>query len=216
MKGLRLAILALILVSGLTACAPSSGTAAPTPAPASTATTAFVPPPVPQASPTPASATQPPTTATALDPCILVPSQEASSVAGATYTQGQEETTPDGGGKRCVYGSNTTNVFEIEVAQAPDVATAQQYRDSYLADIQSQAAQFASQGLTVTPVPDFADGAVQATLSVSYAGHTIGGSAFAFLKGTVFVGMSDITRDTPAATIDSLQTEATTVTGRLP
>ena len=216
MKGLRLATLVLILVSGLTACAPSSGTTAPTSAPASTATTAMVPLPVSQASPTAEGATQPASTATALDPCVLVPPEEASSVAGATYTQGQEETTPDGGGKRCVYGSNTTNVFEVEVAQASDVATAQQYRDSYMADIQSQAAQFASQGLVVTPVPDFADGAVQATLSVTYAGHSIGGSAFAFLKGTVFVGMSDITRDTPAATIDTLKTEATTIMGRLP
>jgi hypothetical protein len=216
MKGMRLGTLVLLLSGGLTACVPSSGTAAPTSPPASTPTTALAPPPVSQASSTPASATQPASTATALDPCALVPPQEASSVAGATYTQGQEETTPDGGGKRCVYGSNTTNVFEVEVAQAPDVATAQQYRDSYLADIQSQAAQFASQGLTVIPVPDFADGAVQATLSVSYAGHALGGSAFAFLKGTVFVGMSDISRDTPAATIDSLQTEATTVIGRLP
>jgi hypothetical protein len=104
----------------------------------------------------------------------------------------------------------------IEVAQAPDVATAQKDRDQFVADLQSKAAELASQGLVVTQIPDFADGAVSATLNMSIAGVTIGGSALGFLHGPVFVGISDITRGQPAPTVDALKNEAITIIGRLP
>jgi hypothetical protein len=152
---------------------------------------------------------------TSLDPCQVVPSGEASALTGVMFGEGKEETNP-GGGKRCVYGANTANVLSVLVAQAPDVTTAQQYKQAFIADIQAQAQQLASQGLTVTEVPDFADGAVQAQLSLSYGGQTIGGSAFGFLKGMVFVGMSDVTKGQGAPSIEALKAEATTVMGRLP
>src|ERR1039457_4982289 len=73
--------------------------------------------------PAPAPATSTSATPTNLDPCQLVTQDEASSLAGATFGPGKEEST--GGGKECVYGSQTTNVMDIIVAQAPDAATAQ-------------------------------------------------------------------------------------------
>ena len=44
-------------------------------------------------------------------------------LSGATFGDGTEGTT-QGGGKTCVYGAQTSNVFSVIVAVAPDVATA--------------------------------------------------------------------------------------------
>ena len=60
---------------------------------------------------------------TSLDPCQLVTSSEASALAGTTFGPGQEEASGQGG-KRCVYGSQTTNVFMVEVGQAASPAAA--------------------------------------------------------------------------------------------
>lgn len=213
MKPVHATLAALTMAALLFGCGLGS-TAATTATPS---TVPIAPPPQQAPTDTPAATDQPQTTSspTSLDPCVLVPKDEASTLANYTFGDGVEETNPDGG-KRCVYGSQTTNVMNIEVAQAPDVATAKQYKDSFIADIQSQAAQLASQGLVVTQVPDFADGAVQAELNISISGISISGSAFAFLKGTVFFGMSDVSRGQPAPTIDALKGEANTVIGRLP
>ena len=69
-----------------------------------------------------AAATQPAVT-TSLDPCQLVTSSEASSLAATTYGPGQVESSGQNG-KRCVYGSGTTNVFMVEVGQAASAAAA--------------------------------------------------------------------------------------------
>ena len=61
---------------------------------------------------------------TAIDPCQLLSPAEASQFAGATYTAGEESETP-GHLRICTYGAQTKNVFEVQVLQAPDVATAQ-------------------------------------------------------------------------------------------
>jgi hypothetical protein len=150
-----------------------------------------------------------------INPCDLVPQDEASTLANYQFDVGSLEDDPNGG-QRCVYGSQSTNVMSVLVAQASDPTTAQGYRDKFVAEMQSQAAQLAANGLVVTEVPDFADGAVQATLDLSIGGMTISGSAFGFLKGDTFVGISDVTRGQPAPTIDALKAEANTVIGRLP
>src|SRR4051794_15055715 len=72
---------------------------------------------------------------TAIDPCQLVSSAEASALAGTTYTTGVEQTTGTGG-NMCVYGSRTTNVFMVLVAQAPDAGTAQTNWAQYEAEAQ--------------------------------------------------------------------------------
>jgi hypothetical protein len=176
---------------------------------------------VPQAAATPtqaATSTSAPQQAavnTPLDPCQLITSQEASKLAGTTFGQGAESTTPQGL-KICTYGGNTTNVFTVSVIQAPDLATATANKDQFLADLEGKLQQLASQGLTVTQLPDFADGAVLATANITAGGVNINGGAFAFLKGTVFVGFSDLVVGGPGPDSTAMQSEATTVLGKLP
>jgi hypothetical protein len=209
MRPIHLGIGAIALAVLLNACSPSPSTSVPTSMPVSPATSAPTLPPEPTIAPEQAS------TPTSLDPCLLVPSQEASSLAGVTFGEGKEETVP-GGAQRCVYGADTANVLSIEVAQAPDVATAQKDKDQFIADIQAQAQQLAGNGISFTEVPNFADGAVQAEMNVSVAGITVGGVAFAFLKGTVFFGITDVVRGQSPPSVDAVKGEAQTVLGRLP
>src|SRR4051812_39997261 len=57
--------------------------------------------------------------ATTLDPCQLVTAAEASQLSGVTFGPGKEETTgSDNTGKRCTYGSQTKNVFFVQVVSA--------------------------------------------------------------------------------------------------
>ncbi len=181
-------------------------------------TAAVMPVPTPTSAPT-ATQAQAPTQAsaaqTSLDPCQLISSQEASSLAGVSFGAGTEGTT-QGGAKTCTYGANTANVFMVIVGQAKDAASAQAYKTEFLADLQAKLQQLTSQGLKVTELPNFADGAVLATLSISEQGVSINGSSMGVLKGTVFFGFSDIVVGGAAPTSDAMQSEATAVLGRLP
>ena len=118
--------------------------------------------------------------------------------------------------KTCIYGSQSANIFTVDVAQAADVATAQKYKDQFLADLQANLQQLSNQGLNVTQLPNFADGAVLASASISAQGTTFNGSAIGVLKGTIFFGFSDIVVGGAAPTSAALQSQATTVLGRLP
>ncbi len=95
---------------------------------------------------TPSVGLQPQATSagTALNPCDIVPQDEASTLANFQFDAGTVEAN-SGSGSRCVYGSQSTNVMTVNVAQASDAATAQAYRDAFIADIQSQAAQIGRQ-----------------------------------------------------------------------
>ena len=152
---------------------------------------------------------------TSLDPCQLIPSQEASSLAGTTFGTGAEGSLP-GGGKTCTYGSQSSNVFIVQVVQAPDAATANAAETQFLSDLQASLQQLSSEGLNVTQLPDFADGAVLAEASINAGGVSVNGSAFGFRKGTIFFGFDDVVLGGPAPSGDALQAEATTVLGRLP
>jgi hypothetical protein len=218
---------ALVIVMLFSACSPAAqktnqpvATAAPTatptippptlvpPTPAAAATQAVTPM---NSTPTSAGTAVP----TALDPCQLIPSGEASSLAGVTFGDGAEGSVP-GGGKTCTYGSQSTNIFYIMVVQAPDDNSAKAAQDQFIADINSNLQQLTSEGLTVSQVPDFADGAVTGSVKVSAGGLTVTGSAFGFRKGTIFFGFSDVTGGGGAPTPEQMQSEATTVLGRLP
>lgn len=201
MNRTTLGIFSLAIAGLLSACgaATATPTAAPTP----------VDTPVPTSAPVQTSAP------TALDPCTLLTTQEIASLAGTTFGAGEESTTP-GGGKICTFGANTANVFMVEVAQAPDVATAQAYKKQFVADLEARLQQLASAGLKVTELPNFADGAVIGTLNLNIAGITINGSAMGVLKGTVFFGYSDVVKGGAAPTTEALQAEAQTVLGRMP
>jgi hypothetical protein len=204
MKRYGITISVLVIAALFSACSAATGTPAltSTPVPAPGLAPAAV---QPQAAPV----------AVALDPCQLVTSQEAASLAGTTFGAGLEGSTP-GGLKTCTYGSQATNVFTVDVAQAADVATAQKDKDQFLADLQANLQQLSDQGLNVTQLPNFADGAVLASASISAQGTTFNGSAIGVLKGTIFFGFSDIVVGGAAPTSEALQTEATTVLGRLP
>lgn len=166
---------------------------------------------------TPAGTSTPQQTAepVSLDPCQLITSQEASTLTGATFGEGMGKTLP-GGGKTCTYGSQTTNIFFVEVVQAPDEATAEAAQTQFLADLQTNLQQLTSEGFKVNQVPNFADGAVTAQVNVNAGGMNVSGSAFAFRKGTIFVGFSDVAVGGAAPSSDAMQSEATTVLGRLP
>jgi hypothetical protein len=202
-----LGVCALVIPLVISACSPSTSTPTPN---APMVTT------VPMATDTPQMMQDTVTaTPTSLDPCVLIDSQEASAFTGATYGDGEESTT-SGGGRICTYGANTTNVFMVEVAQAPDVATAQSYKAAFLADLQANLQKLTSEGMNITQLPNFADGAVMADASLTVNGSTINGRAMGVLKGTIFFGFSDIVLGGPAPTSDAAQTEAQTLLGRLP
>jgi hypothetical protein len=204
-----LGIAMLVFAAVLSACSPS---ASPSIGPTAISTSV---PSIPTSTPVAASAQQQFSKQTLLDPCVLIDSQEASTFTGASYGTGTEGTT-SGGGMTCTYGSETTNVFIVEVAQAPDVATAQADKVQFIDDLQAKLQQLASQGLNITELPNFADGATMAQVNLSIGGETISGSAMGFLKGAIFFGFSDEVKGGQAPSSAAVQAEAQTVLGRLP
>jgi hypothetical protein len=156
--------------------------------------------------------------ATSLDPCQLVTSSEASSLAGTTFGPGQEETT--NGGKRCIYGSQTTNVFTVEVAQAQDSATAQADWSQEQAKAQNLVEQKLPPGVDVSlntqNVTGLGDRAATASGSASVAGHKIGVSGIYLLKGATFLAFQDLLLGHNPPSSAAMQAEARTALGRVP
>jgi hypothetical protein len=170
--------------------------------------------PVSSAAATPSgSATPPP-----LDPCQLVTASEASALAGTTFGAGVESTT-DGGGRICVYGGKTTNVFMVLVAQAADSKTAN--ADWAQEEAQAQAAMVKDVPGGVTPpkvgeVTGIGDRAATASASLPIRGQTINISAIYILKGATFLTYSDLVLNKPAPTIDALAVQSTVSLARIP
>ena len=146
----------------------------------------------------------------AVDPCQLVPADEASGLAGASFGAGVEQ--HESSVKRCVYGAQTANVFTVSVIQAASEAQAQAAKQQLLAELQQQA----HGDFTVTQLPDLADGAVEGRASVPLNGSTFAASAIIVLKGTIAFGFSDVVLGHDAPSNDALEAEATTVLTRLP
>ncbi len=149
---------------------------------------------------------------TSLDPCKLVTPQEASALAGASYTTGKEEAT-SGNARVCWYGSNTLNVFEVVVAQAPDEATVQKEKTQVLAQITDQAS-----GAPIKPtmLTGIGDEAAFLSLNESLGGATLNGSGIYVLKGLVFFAIVDLVAGKPSPTSAAMQAQAQTVISRLP
>ena len=210
----------LVVAALLSACmsATPAVTSAPT-APAASSTPNPTATPQPSATPIPTSVAvvkstlQPAANPTQFDPCQLITSQEASTLVGATFGDGEEQTY-DGGGQSCTYGANTTNVFYVYVAQTADVASAEAAQQQFVDDLQANLQKLVSGGFTFTPVANFADAAIAATLNLSAI--QVNGAAFGFRKGTIFFGFSDLVQGKPAPSSAAMQAEATTVLGRLP
>jgi len=157
----------------------------------------------------------------ALDPCQLVTSAEASSIAGVTFAAGKEDTT-SGGAKTCGYGAQTPNVFMVIVVQAPDAATAQadwtQEQAKAEAAIKQGLPPGATVNLNVTNVTTLsgADKAAIATFNTTVSGTAVGITAIYLLKGATFVTFSDLVIGKAAPTADAMEAQAQTTLGRLP
>lgn len=213
----------LVITATLAACGTSSNSINPTSAspstgasqPLATAIPAATSAPAATATPASSSVSNATAVSTQLDPCQLIDSQEASKLVGTTFGQGKEVTTHDNL-KICTYGGQSTNILTVEVVQAPDVATAQADKAQFLADLQSSMQELTSDGLKVTQLPNFADGAVTANANVSSGGISMSGNAFGFLKGTVFFGFSDVAIGGTAPTDAAMQAEANSVLAMLP
>jgi len=190
-------------MAGLLSACSTATPAAPTAAPTAASTAAPVAAPLLTAAPV------------SLDPCALIPSDVASALAGASFGAGEQGST-EGGGRTCTYGAQTTNVFIVDVAQAPDEDTAKAYKAQFLADLEAKAEEMAARGLETTELPDFADGAVTASLNLNVGGIAISGGAFGFVKGTIFVGFSDLVKGGAAPSAEALQAEAQSIADQLP
>jgi hypothetical protein len=152
---------------------------------------------------------------TSLDPCKLVTAQEASTLAGATFGAGKESTT-EGNMKICTYGGQTVNVLNVDVAQAPDAATAKAAETAALAAAEA-AAQQQAPGVTMTQteLPSFADGALVVSANAKIGGQTIALSGIYVLSGTTFFAIVDLVLNKPAPTSEALQAQAQVVLGRI-
>ena len=193
-----IAALAVVTAVGLMGC--SSG-ASPS-AIASAIASASAPPPASSATPAASSAAAsgaptesvlPSAVTTDIDPCQLITSADASKFVGVKFGAGKETTT-EGNARMCTYAAPGPNLFSVEVAIAPDVATAKAAEAAQEKDLESQAADLASLGLTVTKLPNFAPNTDAALMQgeMSAAGQSIAARAIFVLRGTTFFGFSDV------------------------
>lgn len=162
-----------------------------------------------------------------LDPCQLVTASEASSLAGATFGTGTEQTNTDtaGGGtsRICIYGGTTANVFEVLVAQASSASVAQADWAAQEAKVQSSLSS-ASSNLPPGTNMQFnvndtsisgADKAAAGTISATISGQTLAGSAVYVLKGAAFAAITDITVGHAAPAVSAMEGQASTTLGRM-
>jgi hypothetical protein len=153
--------------------------------------------------------------ATALDPCQLLPAEEASTLAGVTFGNGEAQMQV-GGMKTCTYSSQNGNVLTMNVIEAQDEAAAKAQLAQFMAQLQAQIPQLTSEGIKVTELPNLADGATIGEASLSTPLGTVSGSIIGVVKGKIFFGFSDIVTGGPAPTSQALQDEAGKILTRLP
>ena len=149
---------------------------------------------------------------TTLDPCQLVTREEASALAHATFGPGLEQGPPTA--RRCVYGSQTTNVLTVVVAAASSDAAAQAHWNQLLTEAQQGVPAEAAGLVKMTPQSGLADRAEWVELDLS-AIH-VSARGLVFLSGNVGVYMIDLVRDAPAPSRSALTQQAQTVLSRLP
>lgn len=152
------------------------------------------PTPVPSAASSgPSELALPSAVATDIDPCQLITSADATTLTGVTFGPGKESTT-DKNVKICNYAAAGPNLFMVEVAIAPDVATAKAAEAAQEADLESSAQDLASLGLTVTKLPNFAPNTDAALMQggLSEGGMSVAARAMFVLRNTTFFGFSDV------------------------
>jgi hypothetical protein len=201
----------------LAACGAAGSDTSPTPASSSNAATPTATPIAtapPTAAPTPSQTAVP----TSFDPCQLVTASEASSLAGATFGPGKEETNA-GNGKDCVYGAETLNVFTVIVAVASDAATAQAdwaTEEAKVKSALSSGAKGANISVTISDISlSGADMAAVATGGADIQGVKLNASVIYLLKGAVFVSFSDLVLGKSAPAASDMENQGNTVLGRI-
>ena len=200
MRSMRIIGAAALLAVMLTACSKSNP--GPNPTQSAPPTTVAAAPTTPAAAPT-----SPPAAAGApvnLDPCKLVPQQEASKVAGASFGPGQLEV-ENAASSRCIYGGNTKNVFLVIVARASSVAEAQAQRDEMRSEAEAQLGGKLNVG-KVSGVGDDAE-----SISGSLSALSINVSGLYVLKGTLGFALVDEVQGGAAPTTQTLVDEANKV-----
>ena len=201
MRWTRIVPAVALLAVALTACGKSNpgpnptqpAAAATTPAPATTTAAAA-----------PASAVATAGAPANIDPCQLVPQQEASALAGASFGPGQLES-ENASSSRCTYGANTKNVFLVIVARASSVAEAQAQRDELRSEAESQL----GGKLNVAKVSGVGDDAEAITGSLSSIGVNVSG--LYVLKGALGFALVDEVQGGAAPTTQALIDETNKV-----
>lgn len=145
---------------------------------------------------------------TTIDPCQLVTQQEASALTGASFGPGRPET-DSAASRRCIYGYQTKNVFEVIVVQGSSVAQVQAAKDQ----IRAEAEQQLGSQVNMTQVSGVGD---DAEFLQAAANNLIGISGLYVVKGTVGFGLVDVVAGGTAPSQAALTTQANTVLGRLP
>lgn len=145
---------------------------------------------------------------------------EASQLSGVTFGPGLEETTgADNTGKRCTYGSQTKNVFFVQVATADNAADAQAAWATEEANADAAlTSDFPAQitaNVTKTDITGLGDRAAVGTGSETIEGQTISGGVIYLLKGANFLAFGDLTLAT-APDSAALQAQAATSLARMP
>jgi hypothetical protein len=210
-----LIVLAGAAALGLTACGGSSpagvGTGGGSSPSAAAATSA--------AAASPSAAASDSGVATSLDPCQLVTSSEASALAGTTFGAGRHENTK-GGGRICVYGYQTSNVFTVEVGQDKSSSDARAQWSKAEAKARKLLSKKVPAGISVhvqtADVPGLADRAATVYSKNEIAGRKFGISGIYLLKGATVVAFQDLLLGGAPPSTSALQGQARTTLSRVP
>ena len=214
-----------VLKPQVSALATAASTAA-APATTTPASATPLPPPAPasSASPTPTPSTTAPASPAGsgvpinVDPCQAVTQDEASTLAKATFGAGKEETTA-GGGKICVYGSQTTNVFTVEVAQASSEVEASSEWTAEVAEAEAKINSALPPGVHVnfdtSNVSGIGDMAATLTGTETLLGKPINFTGIYVLSGPTFFLIGDLVLGQASPAVGDMEDQARTTLGRV-
>jgi hypothetical protein len=113
--------------------------------------------------------------------------------------------------KLCYYGSQTTDVFQVGIVQAPDLATVQAQEAEAKAALQATA----GSGLAFIDLQGVGDAATVVQASKSVNGTTLSLCGIYVVKGTIFFFITDVAANHAVPNNAALQGEAMVVLGRL-
>jgi hypothetical protein len=154
--------------------------------------------------------------ATDIDPCQLITADEAGKLTGTTFGPGKESVS-DKNVRSCNYAAAGGNLFTVEVAVAPDEATAKAAEDAAKQDLQDQAQKSANLPLKITQLPNFAPNTDAALMEASVTSPIqFGARAMLVLRGTTFFAFDDVAVGGQPPSAQAMQDEAMTVLGKLP